>query len=595
MVLGGLLAVVSVVVTSPGDAADVRPQSQSFVATEVLVLQPGAQPIEPNLKKIAFLTTVGEVPRRAAKELVYDGPPAVLAAKIAVVVEADVSAIRISASDPDGSRAALLAATFAKHLLLSIEDAERARLEQARKDAFSQIEQISAAIADIDRRSGLNPDASARTAKDVYQRQLLAATERAQQLSFPTPPRSGFVTLEQATPIPTNAGGGGFAPPKSRAGRMVIVGLLGTFVAAGVALVLDRLDPRVQSREGAEAAFGLPVLAEVPALRPAQRRTPQVTAATEPGSTVAHAYRMLRTAVLLIPLPEVVRGRSVAPSNGAGPHDGGSPKVVLMTSADPAEGTTTAVANLAASFAESGRSVLVISCNLVSPRIHLYLGADEGVGVTDVLTAGGTTLDLRDVVQSTTVPGVSLVPAGTPRLRTSLALVGGLLAEARQMADIVLIDTGSLFGSSEAGELVGLADSVLLVAHTGRTNTDSAVRAGELLARFGAPAAGVVLLGARGAPGGAVRRPGAAAPAPSEELVVPSSPVVAEEAPERKPTERKPAVRKAAVRKAAVRKGRPRGRTKPASSANVPAEATTMPVGEEASPPQEPSPHLSEP
>jgi hypothetical protein len=288
IVLGGLLAVVAVVVTTPAGSRAVRSGGQSFVATEVLVLQPGADPLEPNLKKLAFLTTVGEVPRRAAKEVRYDGPPAVLASKISVTVEAEVTAIRISATDPDGTRAALLASTFAKQLLLSIEEAESARLEQARKDAFGQIDQINAAIAEIDRRSGPNLDAFQRSAKDVYQRQLIAATERAQQLAFPPPPRSGFVTLEPATPIPTNTERS-FDPPESRSGRMLLVGMLGVLVACGVAIVLDRLDPRVHSREGVEAAFGLPVLAEVPTLRRTQRRGIQVPAATDPGSAVAQA------------------------------------------------------------------------------------------------------------------------------------------------------------------------------------------------------------------------------------------------------------------------------------------------------------------
>lgn len=508
IVLGGLLAVVAVAITTPSGSPQVRARGEYFVATEVLVLQPGVQPLEPNLKKVAFLTTVGDVPRRAAKDLAFDGAPALLASKIAVTVDGDVGAVRISANDPDGERAALLARTFAKDLVLSLEDAERVREEQGRKEAFSQIEQITAAIADIDKRSGPNPDASQRTAKDVYQRQLLTATERAQQLAFPPPPHSGLITLEQATPVPINAGSG-FSAPKSRNRRIVIVGVLGLFVAAGVALVLDRLDPRVQSREGAEVAFGLPVLAEVPELRARQRRRLQVLAATDPGSTVAQAYRMLRTAVLLIPLPDAVRDRAIASVSGIDLHDDGAPKVVLMASAEPGEGTTTAVANLAASFAESGRTVLVLACDLVSPRIHRYLEAEDGPGITDIVASRGRARSLHEVVQNTSLPGVTIVPAGTPHLRMSLASADNLLAEARQLADVVLVDAGSLFGSSEAGELVRLTDSVLVVARIGRTNTDSAVRAGELLVRFGAPVAGVVLLGARGVRGVAGRRPSA--------------------------------------------------------------------------------------
>jgi len=113
------------------------------------------------------------------------------------------------------------------------------------------------------------------------------------------------------------------------------------------------------------------------------------------------------------------------------------------------------------------------------------------------------------------------------------------VTEARHLADVVLVDTGALLSASEAGELIGLVDSVLLVAQIGRTDAAAAARAAELLLRFGAPAAGVVLLSQSSkasrtwrrkaespAPVGAIESPPAAAEVADETPQVPETPVL---------------------------------------------------------------------
>ncbi len=62
---------------------------------------------------------------------------------------------------------------------------------------------------------------------------------------------------------------------------------------------------------------------------------------TDVRSSLAEAYRQLRTSVLL----------STA---------GGAPKTLLVTSSVPGEGKTTTAANIAISLAQAGASVFVI-------------------------------------------------------------------------------------------------------------------------------------------------------------------------------------------------------------------------------------------
>lgn len=491
--LAGLLAVVAVTVTTPTGSTSVQPQGVSYTATHTLFLEGdgSGQPNPFNLRKAEFFLTVGDVPRRAAGDLVFDGPPAVLAAKISTAVDGELGALKITATDSDPVRVVAIADTFARDLIAYIEDTERARIQKAFVDAQTDIKNLTTQLAAMDAGSGPNPNAEQLQNREVVFEALQAVTERAISLAASSTVRSGFVTFEAAVAVPVASSGGGFSTPDSRGGRLVIVGLLGLLVGAGFALVIDRLDTSLHTKEAAEAAFGLPVLAEVP-LRD-EKRGPSGTeleSAADPRSPLAQPYRMLRTALLLMR----IRSEPTASPQATGAPSGR--QVILSTSAGPEERQAVIVANLAVRFAESGRSVLIVSCDPLS-----YGSSRDGVpaepGLADVVVAGGSWPRLADVAFQTPVPRVALIPPGRPGIGSSLALTYPLLAEARALADIVLIDAGPLLTSSEAGEVLGYVDSVVVVARAGRTTVDTAGRVGELLVRFGAPVAGVLLVGAR--------------------------------------------------------------------------------------------------
>ena len=66
----------------------------------------------------------------------------------------------------------------------------------------------------------------------------------------------------------------------------------------GLAFVVERLDRRIRTRAETEAAYALPVLAEVPQVKKAQRRDEEIVASLAPLSRVAEAYRAVRSSLL---------------------------------------------------------------------------------------------------------------------------------------------------------------------------------------------------------------------------------------------------------------------------------------------------------
>ena len=72
-----------------------------------------------------------------------------------------------------------------------------------------------------------------------------------------------------------------------------------------------------------------------------------------------------------------------------------------------------------------------------------------------------------------------------------------IIESARDLADVVIIDTAPLLATDDAAVLMPMVDTVVIVCKSGLTRSESATRARELLARLQAPVAGVALIAAK--------------------------------------------------------------------------------------------------
>jgi capsular exopolysaccharide synthesis family protein len=275
----------------------------------------------------------------------------------------------------------------------------------------------------------------------------------------------------------------GVQAPNSKPVRAALLGLLGLLAGVAGAFALDRLDSRIRSKESAEAAFGVLVVAEVPRLAKASQG--QLLARTQPSSPFVEAYRGLRTYVALW-APEADR------------EDGH--RVLVVTSPSAGEGKTTTAAHLAAMLAEIGRSVVVVSADLRRPRIHHYFDLPPGPGLVEALAAKSGPV-FTGLDRPTSIRGVRLVPSGAP-LENPAPLfehAGELVESVRGLADFVLIDAPPLLVANDAVEMARFADGVLLVARAGQTPIEAAERSAEILDRLEIAVVGAVLVASEAA------------------------------------------------------------------------------------------------
>ncbi len=269
--------------------------------------------------------------------------------------------------------------------------------------------------------------------------------------------------------------------------------LLGLALGTVFAFTSEAMDTTVRDPLQIEESTSSPVLAMIPAvesilpqlvIRSLQRSTDDGTpwqyhtTSLAPRSNVAEAFRALRTSIL-------TAMRSTRPA-----------KVIAITSTAQSEGKSFTSFNLAAAFAQSGRTVLLVDADLRKRSLSKALDMQLEPGLHDALSSP-TWLNLVKKLDHT--PGLFLMPAGhdiySPADLLGSPRVTSLLAEMRESFDLVLLDTPSILPVTDTVSLSSAVDAVLVVVRSGVSGRESLVRTMAVLRRAGARILGVVLNG----------------------------------------------------------------------------------------------------
>jgi capsular exopolysaccharide synthesis family protein len=478
----------------------------SYTASQILVPD-RVTPATSNLTLVATLARQPEV-HEAVRDVLGEQVDA--AAVDGVMIEADdkLGTLTLTAEQPTEEQVVLLLETYATTLTEYFDErsaiASRNELERTRERLAAidvrirelESELGSTGLGELDRRL-------AEAELDVLIDQYGFLQGQARDLGIEdVGVGSTFVTLQEPAPVSTAGEAGGAAMFEAAADRSLVRLPLAALLAGALGLALtfgiDRLDTRVRTRQGAEAAFGLPTVAEIPWRNRRDRERDPLPVHSKPGSDVAEAFRALRLAVQLSPRWQLRHDVPTSESTvgSATPVAGrGAPRTLLVTSGITGEGKSTVAANLAASIAESGQRVVLLDCDFRRSTASRVFGLADGPGLRDLLELREETLG--SLVRPTSVPGVSIVPAGTPGVTPAWFLAGAatLVELASRHADVVVIDTGPVLVTNEAAALVPVVDAVLLVSRIGRTSGEQARDTVEKLTRLNALVAGIALVG----------------------------------------------------------------------------------------------------
>ena len=232
----------------------------------------------------------------------------------------------------------------------------------------------------------------------------------------------------------------------------------GAVLGAGAGLVIlclyVLLKKTVKSKDKLKSQINLPDMGSLPYIRnkkrkkkPEQNKVSLINERTP--ASYQEAMRRLRIRVL----KEVEENQT---------------KTIMVTSSIPGEGKTTVAVNLAISLVRQGKKVVLVDCDLRNPSIADFLGiTEQRPGIDSVLHKKAA---VTDVLMEIDVNGENKLTLllGEEEEKTDISLLGskrmeGLIAELKNMADVVILDTAPAQLLADASLLARFVDAALYV------------------------------------------------------------------------------------------------------------------------------------
>ena len=171
----------------------------------------------------------------------------------------------------------------------------------------------------------------------------------------------------------------------------------------------------------------------------------------------------------------------------------GIPKRIMFTSANPGEGKTTTLANLAVTAAQLRKRVLVIDADLRRPTLHKLFNIAPSPGLSDYIRGSH---QFNEVVRVEVLENLDVICCGTQVENSARILTSWRLKEFLEKLapayDLFLFDTPPLLAVTDPALLCSSMDLSLIVVSGEGTRIDQLERADDTLKAAGARATGVV-------------------------------------------------------------------------------------------------------
>jgi len=276
--------------------------------------------------------------------------------------------------------------------------------------------------------------------------------------------------------------------PRNTSRNMMIALFLGLMLGVGTAFFLEYLDNTVKDPEEIEKLVDLPSLGVVPFVSPngakkqsahrsgyygyygngdnetnrkhaADARDVELINHLFPTLAISEDYRTIRTSILFS-------------------HADSPPQVINVSSAFPQEGKSATISNLAVSFSQLNKKVLLIDGDLRRPRLHKIFKVRNEEGLSNYLTGK---ISFENSLQITAIKNLWILPSGpnppNPAELLDSNKMKELIAAAKEKFDITLIDSPPILAVIDPIILSSFSDGTAIVVRPGKTTKKALIKA----------------------------------------------------------------------------------------------------------------------
>ena len=263
-----------------------------------------------------------------------------------------------------------------------------------------------------------------------------------------------------------------------------IAALIAVFGVMAIAFVIFYFDDTVKYNEDLEKAIQMPIAgrilkSDVKAKAKDKKRKKaddEIVVERYPKAGVSESIKSLRTNLQFSSV-----------DNGF--------KTILITSSAPSEGKSFVSANLAVSFAQTGKKVLLVDCDLRKGRLHKIFGVPNVPGISNLLVAEID--DYKSYVNKTKFKNLSVITRGSCPPNPSELLSSNknkaLIETLREHFDIIIFDGAPCGSVTDSVIMATLVDEVLVVTRDAATPKAALEGTRDALTKVNARIAGVVM------------------------------------------------------------------------------------------------------
>lgn len=177
-------------------------------------------------------------------------------------------------------------------------------------------------------------------------------------------------------------------------------------------------------------------------------------------------------------------------------------KIILVTSPLKGEGKSYVTANMAVSFAEAGKKVILIDSDMASGRQSEIFNIPNNLGLSNYLSNldhNGIEIQklTNNFINETTIKNLNLITSGTVPPNTSELLASErleqLVKDLSVFYDVVIIDGTQVLNSMDALILARVATSTVLVSDYKKTKKEQILKAKRDIQNVGGKPIGIII------------------------------------------------------------------------------------------------------
>ncbi len=203
----------------------------------------------------------------------------------------------------------------------------------------------------------------------------------------------------------------------------------------------------------------------------------------DPKSPISEVFRTLRTNIQFM----TTKGKL---------------KSILITSTLPGEGKSWVASNLAVTFAQAGKKVVLIDADMRKGRVYSIFGVSPRPGLSNYLSGVNwdekeASNDLADYIQETEIENLYVISAGNVPPNPSELLISeqmtDLMEKLKSLCDIIIFDGTPSQLVTDSLILTRIVDSTVIVTASKETKKEDLKRVIKNIKNVGGKIAGIIV------------------------------------------------------------------------------------------------------